>query len=209
MTDMMLLVSMLVGIMLDAAPARMAAPSLRITYAVAPTVSPSLLRKTLDEADAVWRPAGISFVWEPFDIKRPAAGLQVVVEDLRAASPAAETRLGWLLFDHDMPARVLHVSYANACALLGNSGEVVGSANRMPIAERETYLGRAMGRALAHELGHYLLASKAHTVTGLMRGTLSAETLFSPIRTRLDLPRTMREMLMARLTQSASASASP
>jgi len=79
----------------------------------------------------------------------------------------------------------------------------------MPIAERETYLGRAMGRALAHELGHYLLASKAHTAAGLMRSTLPAETLFSPTRTRLDLPRTMRDVLMARLTQSASGSANP
>ncbi|HMD36376.1 MAG TPA: hypothetical protein VKH42_15475 [Vicinamibacterales bacterium] len=206
---MMLLVSMLVGIVVDAAPARMTAPPLRIAYAAAATVSPSLLRRILDEADALWRPAGVTFAWEPLDLNRPVAGLQVVVEDLRAASPEAASHLGWLLFDHDMPSRMLHVSYANARALLENSGEVVGSANRMPIAERETYLGRAMGRALAHELGHYLLASKAHTLTGLMRGTLTSETLFSPIRTRLELPRTMGEMLLARLTQSSLGTENP
>ena len=33
----------------------------------------------------------------------------------------------------------------------------------MPLAQREMLLARAMGRALAHELGHYLLASKIHT----------------------------------------------
>ena len=33
----------------------------------------------------------------------------------------------------------------------------------MPIFEREMLLARAIGRALAHELGHYLLASKEHT----------------------------------------------
>ena len=209
MTNMMLLVSMLVGMVFDAAPARMTAPPLRITYAAAPTVPPSLMRKMLDEADALWRPAGVSFVWEPFDAHRSAVGLEIVIEDLHAASPRAESRLGWLLFDHDKPARVLHVSYANARALLENSGEVVGNTHRMTIAERDTYLGRAMGRALAHELGHYLLASKAHAVTGLTRGTLSAETLFSPARSRLELPRMIRETLMARLAESASGTANP
>ena len=33
----------------------------------------------------------------------------------------------------------------------------------MPIFEREMLMARAMGRALAHELGHYFLASKEHT----------------------------------------------
>ena len=57
---------------------------------------------------------------------------------------------------------------------------VVGIVAQMPIAQRETLLARAMGRALAHELGHYLLASKAHTERGLMKAIPTAVELFMP-----------------------------
>jgi hypothetical protein len=30
-------------------------------------------------------------------------------------------------------------------------------------------LGRTLGRALAHEIGHYILRSRGHSLTGLMR----------------------------------------
>jgi hypothetical protein len=207
---MMLLAFALIAIVSDAVPARTAAPPpLRVTYAVARTVSPTLVKKMLSEADALWRPAGITFAWEPFEDGRPAATLLITVEDFREPSPEGTLRLGWLLFDSNGPARVLHVSYANASTLLEESSEVVGNPNRMPISERETYLGRAMGRALAHELGHYLLGTKTHSATGLMRGTLSAETLFSPIRARLEVPRAIRESVLARLSESGLATANP
>ena len=51
---------------------------------------------------------------------------------------------------------------------------VVGIVEQMPQSQRETLLARAMGRALAHELGHYLLASKVHTEHGLMKAVLTA-----------------------------------
>jgi hypothetical protein len=41
----------------------------------------------------------------------------------------------------------------------------------------ERLLPRALGRALAHELGHYLLARRAHSPTGLMREAFRPEDL--------------------------------
>ena len=41
-------------------------------------------------------------------------------------------------------------------------------------------LARAMGRALAHEMGHYLLASKEHTKNGLMQAHRTATEFFGP-----------------------------
>ena len=70
------------------------------------------------------------------------------------------------------------MSYANAQAVMAESRGVVGVIAEMPIVQREMLLARAMGRALAHELGHYLLASKVHTPRGLMKAMLSAPELF-------------------------------
>ncbi len=43
----------------------------------------------------------------------------------------------------------------------------------------ETLLGRALGRSVAHEVGHYLLASSQHTDDGLMRPILVPDDLLT------------------------------
>jgi hypothetical protein len=48
-------------------------------------------------------------------------------------------------------------------------------------------LGRAFGRALAHEIGHYLLHSRNHSVAGLMRARQPAADLVAPERMRFFL----------------------
>ena len=76
----------------------------------------------------------------------------------------------------------------------------------MPRLQRETLLGRAMGRALAHELGHYLSASKVHAQAGLMRALLPAFELFSSERSRLALAPADRQRIVARMTSIYMAS---
>jgi ubiquinone biosynthesis protein UbiJ len=49
-------------------------------------------------------------------------------------------------------------------------------------ADRETLLSRALGRALAHEIGHSLMKSKAHARRGLMRSAWRAQEFFSADR---------------------------
>src|SRR5262249_57346217 len=39
----------------------------------------------------------------------------------------------------------------------------------LPAAMAEILLGRALGRALAHEIGHFLLDTREHSTHGLMR----------------------------------------
>ena len=41
-------------------------------------------------------------------------------------------------------------------------------------------LGRIIGRAVAHEIGHFLLASPAHASNGLMRAALDPEHMVNP-----------------------------
>lgn len=48
-------------------------------------------------------------------------------------------------------------------------------------------LARALGRVLAHELGHVLLAVPGHAPKGLMRRTFSPGDLAAPDRLRFSL----------------------
>ncbi len=41
-------------------------------------------------------------------------------------------------------------------------------------------MGRIIGRAVAHEIGHFLLAAQSHATNGLMRAALDPEHLVNP-----------------------------
>src|SRR5262245_19907149 len=148
-----------------------ATPSLLIGVTVAGDISPTLVPRVLDEAADIWRAAVFTIAWlrdEGEGVRPPP--LRVWIGDARGSRINDRAMaLGWIVFDEDgTPARNIYVSHANAVALL-SLARSLSSRDRMPIAELETLLGRAMGRALAHELGHFLLASKEHTSKGLMR----------------------------------------
>jgi hypothetical protein len=56
-----------------------------------------------------------------------------------------------------------------------------------PSALRDLVLGRALGRALAHEIGHFLLRSQQHSTVGLMRALQPTTDLVDPNRHRFAL----------------------
>ncbi|MGE5242602.1 MAG: hypothetical protein ACM3SQ_00055 [Betaproteobacteria bacterium] len=150
--------------------------------AAASTIDPALITRTLDEAAAIWRDAGITFDWHlmpmvayPDPHARP---LLVIVDDEVGRPRDGGLPIGWVVFDGDHdPEPQLHVSRRNARRLLQLMRQDPGG-ERMPRLEEEVLLGRAMGRALAHELGHYLFASKRHTPRGLMASQRSAAEMF-------------------------------
>lgn len=53
------------------------------------------------------------------------------------------------------------------------------AAERWPPAMRQRIVGRALGRVIAHEIGHYLLATRAHSSSGLMRSVQPFAELFA------------------------------
>jgi hypothetical protein len=154
------------------------AVALTINVSVAPDLSTTFVSRVLAETDDIWRSAGMTFAWQRAP-RGAAATLQVVIG--HDARPVRDGRfaLGWITFENSKPEQVIYVSYSNAHQLMIESQGVVGAVDRMTLLQRETLLARAMGRALAHEIGHYLLASKAHTLTGLMRSRVPATELFS------------------------------
>jgi hypothetical protein len=198
-----------------AAPATSSLPPVTITVSAEAAVPPTLVKRVLDETDAVWRAAGFSFVWRrETDAARAridagpclAPGLRVTIGSGRAAD--AERRhdnrmaLGWIVFDDGRPDSEIYISYDNAEAYMISSRGAVGLVDRMPILEREFLLARVMGRALAHEIGHFLLASKVHTPRGLMMATHTASEFFGYERTAFAIDAAQRQAVAARLRKS-------
>lgn len=179
-------------------------PPLLVDVIVASDISPSLVTRVLAEAADIWRAAGLAIVWKLDG--RVSSSLRVTIGHWanRVMRDELTLPLGWIGFEDDgRPADAIYVSYANATALLDQSRGGAGLAERMPRAERETMLGRAMGRALAHEMGHYLLASKVHSVKGLMRAKRTATEFFAIDRARFDLDAEQRAAIAARLMPPA------
>jgi hypothetical protein len=186
-------------------------PPMIVTVTTAADLSPSLLKALLTEADAIWRPSGITLLWQAAArIATPAEqrelgpfvpnSLHVVIGENHGSGKNGRVPLGWIVFDDvTVPEQEIYVSYANARQMMEEARSVVGIIDQMPIMQRETLLARAMGRALAHELGHYLLASKVHTERGLMKANMTAVELFMPDSGALRLELAQRRTVAARL----------
>lgn len=196
-----------------AATSTSSVPPLVIRVAVESDAPASLVSRALAEADAVWRASGITFIWDRvpakaasrFDQNRggAAGGLRVVIGNSRGAVHEGRMPLGWIQFDSDSPAQEIYLSYRNAVDFMADSTMVVGVLSRMPALEQEFNLARAMGRALAHELGHYLLASKAHTRGGLMQASHTAHEFFGYARNGFRVDAAQRQLIAARLQRDA------
>ena len=191
-----------------------AVPPMIINVTASPDVAPTLVSRVLAETDRIWRPSGVTFVWRraaPVVVPYSRASetgpyvpktVRLTIGDGRGNGNRQNGRLplGWIVFDDDdVPAQEIYLSHANGVEMLVNARGVVGIVEQMPIAQREMLLARALGRALAHELGHYLLASKAHTAGGLMKPVLTAVELFSLDSNTLRVEPGQRRVIAARL----------
>jgi hypothetical protein len=183
-----------------------------VNVTATPEVSPVLVARILAEAGAIWRPSGVTFVWQraarvvvPYSRASETGPyvpntLRLIIGDNRGARRDGRLPLGWILFDDvAAPEQEIYLSHTNALQMMAEARGVVGVIEQMPIVQRETLLARAMGRALAHELGHYLLASKVHTGRGLMKAILTAAELFSPDADGFRIEPAQRRVIAARL----------
>jgi len=186
---------------LAAAPVNPAPPPIVVTLSAAPNVSSSLLTRILKETDAIFRSAGVTFIWRHGESLLPT--LRVAIGNDPGVARRNATALGWIRFDDDRPDQEIYLSYVNAVEFMAASREVVGLVNNMAPAEREIYLARLMGRALAHELAHYLLETKGHTPTGLLKAARTAQEFFGLDRSRFLLDASQLTQLSARLRRQA------
>ena len=153
----------------------------------------------LREADAIWRAHGVAIValGPEQPLAPPDADVRLVVSLDRTPTPAPgrSARLGAILFDHEnLPATMLAIEVAAVEATIARTRWGGRPFDQWPPAWRDTLVGRALGRVLAHEIGHYLLASRLHAPDGLMRASFDGDELLRPGRhgfaiAARDLPR--------------------
>jgi hypothetical protein len=162
-------------------------------------IKDSLVNRICAEADAIWRPAGITFEWHRVtsaDTVR-TGWLEVIIDERLQDVPDGQAALGWIPFAADGPQPSIHLWRLNAEALLLRTPGVEDKT----ISTHETLLGRALGRALSHELGHYLLRSKEHTPHGLMRAVRSSKEFFRISRDGFEPTAEEREAAARRVQQ--------
>jgi hypothetical protein len=128
----------------------------------------SLIREVND----IWQREGVRLQW-PFS---PPAGAVpdfalralVVERESTTGNSVHQWPVGELLFDQS--------ENAVAVASIEAAERVLATAARAdePTALHERRLGVILGRALAHEMGHYLLNTPGHARRGLMRASIDA-----------------------------------
>lgn len=189
-----------------------AIPPMIVNVSAPAGMSHQLVNAVLAEADAIWRSSGVTFVWRraPLVVAASAGAteiapyvpntLRLTIGESRGVGREGHIPLGWIVFnDGTVPEQEIYLSHANALAMMEDARGVVGIVGQMPQMQRETLLARAMGRALAHELGHYLLASKTHTQRGLMKPVMTAVELFNPDARGFRIEPAQRRAVAARL----------
>ena len=169
--------------------------SLIVNVSAPAGVPEMVVTNALVEANAIWRPAGVSFVWRRNDSM--LARIRVIIgSDPAPASKENTLPIGWVHFDAPQtPVPDIYLSYENAERLFDASH---GTRNPTRL-EHHTLMGRALGRALAHELGHVLLASKTHTPHGLMQAMHVASDFFAPEAVHFEITPAQRAEVAARL----------
>jgi hypothetical protein len=140
-----------------------------------PALPPAARATLIAEAAAIWRHAGVQLRWEPAmpSDRRADAALPVFVVPIDRApnDDGHEWRVGRLTRDQ----RNRYVAIASIAAA-ERAIELVGAGNE-PMRRRDLRLGLILGRAVAHEVGHFLLDSGSHSRRGLMRASIPVRDL--------------------------------
>jgi hypothetical protein len=165
-----------------------AAGSLHLTFMNDCGANRSLVEAAEREAARVW--AGhVALRWsEPSRISYTAPRSSWVVVRCIAEQPRLESRdrsaaaIATIRFVAREPTNTIVASLGNARALLDRDAPHLRDMDQRFAVFREIRLGRMLGRAIAHEIGHFLTRSVVHTPTGLMRavhsvGALAGESL--------------------------------
>jgi hypothetical protein len=137
-----------------------------------------------DETEAIWRPYGIRLDWTDADASERSAGIMSLDASLERRFGGRQplqwpTVLGRAVMKPDTLAwRPIRVSFDATESVLAHRTTIGRSSVARIVTDRE--LARALGRVLAHEIGHVLIDARYHDRAGLMRANFSPEELAEP-----------------------------
>ena len=151
-----------------------------VQFAASVQLSAIARASLIREVNDIWQREGVRLQW-PFSPPAqviPGAGPNavpdfalralVVQRESATGNSAHQWPVGELLFDQS--------ENAVAVASIEAAERVLATAARAdePTALHDRRLGVILGRALAHEMGHYLLNTPGHARRGLMRASIDA-----------------------------------
>jgi hypothetical protein len=149
---------------------------------------PALVEGMKKEAASIWEPYGVWLQWGTTADRARCACTQASFDVLFDHRPAGRTRsFATVLGSTQLAIRAIehvpvYIHREATEALLGS----LTAEQRFRVLHRYSAgpadVGRALGRVLAHEVGHVLLAARDHEPRGLMRSMFSAEDLLTPRR---------------------------
>jgi len=152
-----------------------------------PPVSPAIEASAMKEAARIWAEYGVAV--STIAAGRSAGDGAVELTVAFAASPDRRPEsgtLGSIRFTDGVPEPAITM-YPDAVAAIVNSLRFTGDDLYSKPVFRDRMQGRVLGRALAHEIGHFLLRSRSHSAGGLMRAVQPAADLVAPDRGRFRL----------------------
>jgi hypothetical protein len=176
-------------------------------------VAPGQTETMIAEADALWRPNGVSVVLssptalQPAVVRltvalEPGGGRKVTFCPGARRSTNDSQGLGSIWFDEEGVRRdVIFVNVDAVVATIKQAGAYGRSVDSWPPALFEKVTARAAGRVLAHEIGHFLLAWPAHSGKGLMRASFNGRELAGSDRRSFTLDRTLLPRLRVLLAR--------
>ena len=168
-------------------------------------LSPRALRVMKSEGERIWSDYGVALRWSEMAPAAPISGISLTLrvadvtlaesgrpDGVSFAAGGVQTggsgALAWVWFVGGAPRDEIQVSVSAARRLVGATRVAGRAVSAWPPAMRSDLMGRALGRSVAHELGHYLMRSKTHTDTGLMRASFTPADLVSSRHQRFRLP---------------------
>jgi hypothetical protein len=162
-----------------------------------------VVQKMREEVERIWLSVDVRINW--FDSHgrewrgHDRSTLMVFFEE--SGSPAVTSKRGILLGATHHPAERCGLGVARIWVSEARRYAATIRVNgiqlwKLPQRFGHFILARALGRALAHEIGHYLLGNTGHNGSGLMRAQLTPQELLEPItETMYGLDRSQRQRL--------------
>jgi hypothetical protein len=178
-----------------------------------PPMPRKLEASVIEEIALIWAAYGVGVqTSSASDVRRDSAvRLAVMLADRPDARVAPEA-LGSIVFVDDVPKPTIAM-YPTVIAELVAKATLNGSySHEWPVAFHDVIVARVLGRALAHEIGHFLLRSRNHSAVGLMQASQSLRDLIAPNRERFVLSAdevTRLASITATASQSSPAAARP
>jgi hypothetical protein len=192
-------------------PLRLTVQLIRRCPPAAPCVPSTVVRDMTREAERIWLPLGVELDWTELRpgkaVSRSAPDLVLLVEEhpnpviegadrrnlvlgrMHRPDTMCDAGLARLWVTH--VRRQIDAVYINGLPLLS-----------VPTRMEHVLLARALGRTLAHEIGHYLLGPD-HAAQGLMRAQFTPRELIETLG-RYGLDDANRRTLTARLSDRRS-----